>query len=350
MLDIFTVKGPSPTPSSLEDCVVSVDRLLEQSPALGHPSTPRISWCREQEAQLRKELSEAQYAEAQESSSAATGIKFHNKSSFCVDLIWGTGTRALRSYGGNEGYQTHVGSQFQIKTAAMGKENALDYTVDSCGSHHVFIVDFERNTHATVSPPRAVASPATATDRLLFAPGSSGYWRTDADFPFHSAVWSRAAESMRVEAYDRTIKTQGRQEALCTALRQHTPAAAIGHSEGAARLLQCAAVGQLCCSTLVLVSPAYSTHDLGAVDIASAIADLCARKVTVLLIDTDVGYAGSDPRFQWKERVEFYRALHDKRFGCKSGRQFLPESDHQLQDMNCAEKAVENVWDVLSAV
>ena len=342
MIQTFAVVGVSPTPPTLQQCIGKVEHWLAQSSAAANPALASIPWCCDQEPQLREFLASANYPETQESTSTTTGIKFHNKSSRDVAVIRDGHVMTLLPHR-ESGVANALHPSWQIKTTAMG-DVALSYSVVTSGSHHVFIVDNEKNPDVAVSPIRAIASPATdAVDGLLFAPGSSGYWRVEANFPFHSAMWRRTEVFMKVaEAYNQTVEPRERQTALQTALRQHNFTAAIGHSEGAARLLQCAAAGQLRgIQTLVLVSPAFSTHDFGTVDISSSIEHL--RDVAVLLIDTDHGYAGSDTRYQWKERRELCRALHDGRLGGSSSHVFLEGSNHFLQSTECADQAVEKV-------
>ena len=114
---------------------------------------------------------------------------------------------------------------------------------------------------------------------------------------------------------------------------------ALGYSESGCRLLKCFEMGRLNnINTLILISPSFSTSDLGTINIQKAITNL--KNTRVILIDTDIGYAGSDSQYQWGERTKLKEAIQKNNLAQGSEIIFLKGADHMITDNIISENAV----------
>lgn len=179
-------------------------------------------------------------------------------------------------------------------------------------------------------------------NKILFVPGVAGIWRkNDPKYPFHSKLWSSLEKTMNIYTpYNHNIETQKRQKCIYNSINKYNCNYALGYSEGGCRLLKCFEEGILNnINTLILISPSFSTNDLGAINISKAIPNL--KNTRVILIDTDKGYAGSDNQYQWPERKKLKESIINNIFAEGSEIIFLKGSDHMITDNNIAEKAVQ---------
>tara|TARA_Y100001958_G_scaffold88624_1_gene60239 strand:- start:869 stop:1504 length:636 start_codon:yes stop_codon:yes gene_type:complete len=166
--------------------------------------------------------------------------------------------------------------------------------------------------------------------KVLLVPNSDGNWNTTDKFPFHKHLYNFAITNVQnTIAYGDSTEHDDRQQKLYDVLKNNNFEVMIGHSEGGARVLHCAAANKLySVKYIILVSPAYSTNYLGGVDIDSAIKNL--KNISVFLIDTDTGWGGNHEEYQWPERTKFRKALEGGKLGNKSSRVFIKNSDHYL--------------------
>lgn len=168
--------------------------------------------------------------------------------------------------------------------------------------------------------------------KVLLVPNSDGNWNTTDKFPFHKSLYEFVITNIKNKnpiAYGDSTEHDDRQQKLYDVLKNNNFEVMIGHSEGGARVLHCAAANKLySVKYIILVSPAYSTNYLGSVNIDSAIKNL--KNISVFLIDTDTGWGGDDEEYQWHKRTKFRKALKSGKFGNKSSYVFIEDSDHYL--------------------
>lgn len=177
---------------------------------------------------------------------------------------------------------------------------------------------------------------------ILFVPGVAGIWRkNDPKYPFHDKLWSTLEKTMNIYTpYNHNIKSQERQKCIYNSINKYNCNYVLGYSEGACRLLKCYEENNFQnVNTLILISPSFSTNDLGAINISKAIPNL--KNTRVILIDTDKGYAGSDNQYQWPERNKLKESIINNIFEKGSEIIFLKGADHMITDNNIAEKAVQ---------
>jgi hypothetical protein len=167
--------------------------------------------------------------------------------------------------------------------------------------------------------------------KVLLVPNSDGNWNITNKYPLHKSLYEFAITNTPYPiAYGDNTEHENRQQKLYDVLKTNFFEVMIGHSEGGARVLHCAAENKLNnIKYIILISPSYSTTYIGSVDIDSAITNL--KNVSVLLIDTDTGWGGADKEHQWSERIKLTKALEGNKFGDKSLRVFISGSDHYLK-------------------
>jgi len=176
---------------------------------------------------------------------------------------------------------------------------------------------------------------------ILFVPGIEGIWRkNDPKYPFHSKLWSSLEKTMNIYTpYNHNIKTQERQKCIHDYINKYNCNYALGYSESGCRLLKCFEMGRLNnINTLILISPSFSTSDLGTINIQKAITNL--KNTRVILIDTDIGYAGSDSQYQWGERTKLKEAIQKNNLAQGSEIIFLKGADHMITDNIISENVV----------
>ena len=177
---------------------------------------------------------------------------------------------------------------------------------------------------------------------ILFVPGISGIWRkNDIKFPFHKQLWSTLEKTMDVYTpYNHNIEPIKRQKYIKQAIISKKCQIALGYSEGACRLLKCYEENNFeNVKTLILISPSFSTQDFGIINISKVIKNL--SNVCIILIDTDIGYAGSDPQYQWSERIKLKESIKDNMFAKGSEIIFLRDSDHMITNPYIAKIATQ---------
>lgn len=175
-----------------------------------------------------------------------------------------------------------------------------------------------------------IGSQIKCNKKVLLVPNSDGNWNITDKYPLHKSLYEFAITNTPYPiAYGDNTEHENRQQKLYNVLKTNEFEVMIGHSEGGARVLHCAAENQLNnIKYIILISPAYSTTYIGSVDIDSAITNL--KNVSVLLIDTDTGWGGADEEHQSPERIKFKKRLENGSFGDKSSYIFLKDTDHYL--------------------
>ena len=177
---------------------------------------------------------------------------------------------------------------------------------------------------------------------ILFVPGVSGIWRkNDNKFPFHKQLWSTLKKTMNIYTpYNHNIKSTERLNYIKQAVISKNCQIALGYSEGGCRLLKCFEENKLKnINKLILISPSFSTQDFGIINISKVIKNL--SNVCIILIDTDIGYAGSDPQYQWSERIKLKESIKDNMFAKGSEIIFLRDSDHMITNPYIAKIATQ---------
>lgn len=175
---------------------------------------------------------------------------------------------------------------------------------------------------------------------ILFVPGIEGIWRkNDPKYPFHGKLWSTLEKTMNIYTPYNHNKSQERQKCIYNSIYKYNCNYVLGYSVGACRLLKCYEENKFeNVNTLILISPSFSTNDLGVLNISKVIPNL--KNTRVILIDTDKGYAGSDNQYQWTERNKLKESINNT-FARGSEIIFLEGTDHMITDNNLAEKAVQ---------
>lgn len=156
---------------------------------------------------------------------------------------------------------------------------------------------------------------------MLFVPGSSG--------TLHGALlhWHQQLSHSRALPLD-TLSDADRQIAVAQSLHQlPRHAVVVAYSEGGARALHEIELIAAKHLRLVLVSPAYSTLDRGPVSIPHVV----AHNTPILLIDTERGWNGIDPRYKSLARQQLRQHCQNKHSYA-----ILPNSTHSLSTVSRA--------------